>query len=81
MSALFQRNLQSSLPNAVKGEGNYLIDGAGKKYLDACGGAAVSCLGHDCAPVIAAIKEQVDKLCFAHTGLFSNEPSEKLASW
>jgi adenosylmethionine-8-amino-7-oxononanoate aminotransferase len=81
MSALFQRNLQSSLPNVVKGEGNYLIDEAGKRYLDACGGAAVSCLGHDCAPVIAAIKEQVDKLCFAHTGFFSNEPSEKLASW
>jgi len=81
MSALFHRSLHTSLPNAVKGEGNYLIDETGKKYLDACGGAAVSCLGHDCPPVISAIKEQVDKLCFAHTGFFSNKPSEKLASW
>jgi adenosylmethionine-8-amino-7-oxononanoate aminotransferase len=81
MSALFQRNLHANLPNVVKGKGNYLIDETGKKYLDACGGAAVSCLGHDCAPVISAIKQQVDKLCFAHTGYFSNEPAEKLAFW
>ena len=81
MSALFQRNLHVSLPNVIKGQGNYLIDETGKKYLDACGGAAVSCLGHDCAPVISAIKQQVDKLCFAHTGYFSNDPAEKLASW
>ncbi|MFT4729441.1 MAG: adenosylmethionine-8-amino-7-oxononanoate aminotransferase, partial [Granulosicoccus sp.] len=38
MSALFQRNLHASLPSVVKGEGNYLIDETGKRYLDACGG-------------------------------------------
>ena len=36
-------------------EGNYLIDDSGKRYLDACGGAAVSCLGHDNAAVRAAL--------------------------
>ncbi|MEO1141112.1 MAG: aminotransferase class III-fold pyridoxal phosphate-dependent enzyme, partial [Pseudomonadota bacterium] len=53
------------------GDGCYLIDQSGKRYLDACGGAAVSCLGHSTEAVTEAIKEQLDKVAFAHTGFFS----------
>ena len=45
MSSILHRTLELNPPIAVGGEGNYLIDDAGKRYLDACGGAAVSSLG------------------------------------
>jgi len=66
-------------PHAVGGDGCYLIDRSGKRYLDGSGGAAVSCLGHDDPDVTAAIKDQLDKLAFAHTGFFTSEPAEALA--
>ena len=47
--------------------------------LDASGGAAVSCLGHQHPRVIAAMKRQADKLAYAHTGFFTSEPAEELA--
>ena len=79
-SSIFHRDLNSDLPTVVAGDGNFLIDATGKRYLDACGGAAVSCLGHDHPKVREAIKAQVDKLAFAHTGSFTNQPAEDLAS-
>ena len=79
MSRIFQRQIGVDLPVAAGGEGIYIVDGAGKRYLDASGGAAVSCLGHSDADVRRAIKEQVDKLAFAHTGFFTSEPAEALA--
>lgn len=79
MSYVFHRHTQMSPPVAVGGEGAYILDGAGKRYLDASGGAAVSCLGHGHPAVVQAIKAQLDKIAFAHTGFFTNEPSERLA--
>ena len=79
MSHVFPRHTKSSLPVAVGGEGCYLIDSTGKRYLDGSGGAAVSCLGHGDKTVIEAIKAQLDKVAFAHTGFFTSEPAEALA--
>ena len=79
MTHVFQRQIAQRLPVAIKGDGPYIIDGAGKRYLDASGGAAVSCLGHSDADVIAAIKAQVDDLAFAHTAFFTSQPAEELA--
>jgi len=56
-----------------------LFDAAGKAYIDASGGAAVSCLGHGHPDVIAALHRQVDKLAYAHTGFFTSEAAEELA--
>ncbi|MEO1774481.1 MAG: aspartate aminotransferase family protein [Pseudomonadota bacterium] len=78
-SHVFPRHTKASLPVAVGGEGCYLIDATGKRYLDASGGAAVSCLGHGDRAVSEAIKVQVDQLAFAHTGFFTSEPAERLA--
>jgi adenosylmethionine-8-amino-7-oxononanoate aminotransferase len=69
----------SEYPTAVSGDGVYLIDSNGKSYLDACGGAAVSCLGHSDAALREAIKAQVDRLAYAHSGFFTTEPMEALA--
>ena len=79
MSHVFHRHTQETYPLAVRGEGLWVVDSDGKRYLDASGGAAVSCLGHSHPAVIQAIKEQLDKLPYAHTSFFTNEPSEALA--
>ncbi len=80
MSQVFHRSPGSDLPIAVKGDGIFIEDASGKRYMDASGGAAVSCLGHSDADVIAAIKGQVDKIAFAHTSFFSSQPAEELAA-
>ena len=79
MSSVFPRDTRITPPVAVGGEGCYLIDSTGKRYFDGSGGAAVSCLGHGDAEVTEAIKAQLDRLAFAHTGFFSSEPAEALA--
>lgn len=76
---IFHRDPRQGYPLAVRGEGAYLFDASGKRYLDASGGAAVSCLGHSDAAVVQAIQAQLSKLAFAHTSFFSNEPMEALA--
>ena len=79
MGQVFHRNPKNNYPVAVGGDGPYVIDGGGKRYLDACCGAAVSCLGHSDREVIEAIKAQLDRLPFAHTSFFTNQPMEDLA--
>ena len=79
MSHVFPRHTKSVPPIAVKGEGVYLIDKQGKQYLDASGGAAVSCLGHGDTEIIDSIKAQLDRMEFAHTGFFTSDAAESLA--
>jgi adenosylmethionine-8-amino-7-oxononanoate aminotransferase len=79
MSHVFHRDPRLGYPVAVRGEGAYLFDRTGKRYLDASGGAAVSCLGHSDGAVIEAIRRQLERLPFAHTSFFTNEPMESLA--
>lgn len=76
---VFPRHTAADLPVAVAGDGPFLIDSNGKRYLDACGGAAVSCLGHSDEKLNTAIHDQVDRLAYAHTGFFTSSPAEKLA--
>jgi adenosylmethionine-8-amino-7-oxononanoate aminotransferase len=78
-SHVLHRSFSSDLPIATGGNGPYIVDGSGRKYLDASGGAAVSCIGHGHPAVTRAIAEQAEKLAFAHTSFFTNEPMEKLA--
>jgi len=79
MSQVFHRHCHKPLPVAVRGDGAYLFDKSGKAYLDASGGAAVSCVGHSNARVRAAIHQQVDQLAYAHSGFFTTQSSEALA--
>jgi len=81
MDHVFHRHCHSSLPLATRGEGIYILDQHGHRYLDASGGAAVSCLGHNHPRVIHAIKEQLDKIPYAHTSFFANQASESLADF
>jgi adenosylmethionine-8-amino-7-oxononanoate aminotransferase len=77
---VFHRSTRARLPVAVAGEGITLIDADGRRYLDACGGAAVSALGHGHPVIAAAIAQQARTLEYAHTGFFTSEPAEALAS-
>ncbi len=79
MSHVFSRHCHADPPRAVAGDGCYLIDCTGKRYFDGSGGAAVSCLGHSNPRIAQAIKDQVDRLSFAHTGFFTTDPAEELA--
>ena len=78
-SHVFPRDMRSPPPVAVGGEGCWLIGADGRRWLDASGGAAVSCLGHGDRQVIEAIKEQAEALAFAHTGFLTSAPAEALA--
>ncbi len=79
MSYVFHRHCHATLPIIDKGEGVYLFDKQGKQYLDACGGAAVSNLGHSHQAVKKAMLEQLERVPFAHTGFFTSDSSERLA--
>ena len=79
-SHVFPRHTNYDLPFAVKGDGCYIIDKNGKRYLDASGGAAVSCLGNSDETIRKAIIKQTEELAFAHTSFFTSDPAEKLAT-
>ncbi len=79
MSFVAHRSLKDTYRKAVRGEGIYVFDAEGNKYLDGSSGAGVSCLGHSNKRVVEAIKAQADKLCFASSVFYTNDPSEELA--
>lgn len=81
MTHVFHRNPKVSLKTAVGGKGIRLFDSDGKSYIDACGGAAVSCLGHGHPAVIEAIKQQLDTIAYAHTSFFTTQVAEDLADF
>ena len=79
MTRILHRALTGALPTAVAGRGSFLTDAAGRQYLDASGGAAVSCLGHGHPEVLRAMHEQIDRIAYAHTSFFTTEVAEALA--
>ena len=78
-SRVLHRSLRETPPKAVGGEGIWLIAEDGRRILDASGGAAVSCLGHQHPRVLEAMSRQASKLAYAQTSFFSSEPAEALA--
>jgi adenosylmethionine-8-amino-7-oxononanoate aminotransferase len=79
MTRILHRQIHNALPVAVGGKGVEIFDAEGRSYIDASGGAAVSCLGHGHPYVTAAMKAQADKLAYAHTSFFTTEAAEALA--
>jgi len=78
-SRVLHRSLRETPPKAIGGEGVYLFAEDGRRIIDASGGAAVSCLGHQHPRVIAALTKQASTLAYAHTAFFTSEPAEALA--
>ncbi|GAA4759314.1 aspartate aminotransferase family protein [Sphingomonas daechungensis] len=77
---VFHRFTSAAPPIADRGDGLYIFDANGRRFVDACGGAAVSCLGHGHPEVIEAIARQSERLAYAHTGFFTTDAAEELAS-
>lgn len=79
MTHILQRSIHHDYPTVLGGEGVMLFDQNGNRYINASGGAAVSCLGHQHPGVLAALHAQIDRLAYAHTSFFTNETAEALA--
>lgn len=79
MTHIIHRSLRHTPLVAARSQGIHIIDAHHKKYIDASGGAAVSCLGHAHPDVLAAMHAQIDQLAYAHTGFFTSEVTEALA--
>ncbi|MFN7003262.1 MAG: aspartate aminotransferase family protein [Roseinatronobacter sp.] len=79
MTHLLHRSIHTPPRRAVSASGISFTDDKGNRYIDASGGAAVSCLGHAHPDVIAALHAQLDKLAYAHTGFFTTDVAEELA--
>lgn len=79
-SGLFSRNFKKTFPIAARGEGCWIIDENGKRYLDASGQAAVVSIGHGVKEIGRAMAEQSAQIAFAHTSQFHTAPAEKLAA-
>jgi adenosylmethionine-8-amino-7-oxononanoate aminotransferase len=77
---VFHRHTKTKLRVAATGEGVYVVDQDGQRYLDASGGAAVSSLGHSDPDVRRAIVDQLDRLAYAHTAFFTTDVMEELAA-
>jgi len=80
MTRVLHRQIGHSYPVAASGRGVFIHDTAGKEYIDASSGAAVSCLGHSHPDVLAAMREQLDRLAYAHTSFFTTQVAEELAN-
>ena len=79
MTHLLHRAIHSAPRVARSAQGIRFTDSEGRAYIDASGGAAVSCLGHAHPDVLAALHAQLDKLAYAHTGFFTTDVAEELA--
>jgi adenosylmethionine-8-amino-7-oxononanoate aminotransferase len=78
LTRVLHRSIAQRYPVAAGGQGIHVYDTAGKEYIDASGGAAVSCLGHGHPDVLAAMHAQLDKIAYAHTSFFTTEAAEEL---
>jgi len=79
MNHVLHRSLLQAPAKAVQGDGVHIVDADGNRYLDGCGGAAVSCLGHSHPAVVEAICRQAKTLPYAHTSFFTTEVMDELA--
>ena len=78
-SAVFRRSFRKAFPSAVRGEGVYIWDTDGKRYLDFSGSAAVNFIGHGVPEISAAMAEQARQLEFVHTSQFTTPVAEEYA--
>ncbi len=80
MTHIIHRALNTTPPVVKSANGMWVIDQQGKSYIDACGGAAVSCLGHAHPDVLLAMQQQIKTMPYAHTAFFTSEVTEALAA-
>lgn len=77
---LVQNVFGARLPRIARGEGVWLVDTDGRRYLDGSSGAVVAAIGHGHPAVIAAIREQAGRVTYTHRGFFTSDALEELAA-
>jgi adenosylmethionine-8-amino-7-oxononanoate aminotransferase len=80
-SGVLYARLATKPPTIRSGSGVYLITSDGRKILDATGGAAVACLGHNNTRVKDAVTRQMDDIAYCYAPFFTTAPAEELAIW
>ena len=78
-SHLFHRDLNATYPVIVRGEGIYLYDDEGKRYIDGIAGASNVTLGHGNRRIAAAMADQAQTLAYCFSNHFTNQPAVELA--
>lgn len=78
-SSVFRRSFRKTFPSAVRGEGVYVWDTEGRRYLDFSGSAAVNLIGHGLPEITSAMAEQAGQLQFVHTSQFTTPVAEGYA--
>ncbi len=78
-SSVFRRSFRKDFPSAVRGEGVYVWDAQGNRYLDLAGSAAVNFIGHGVSEIAAAMAGQAARLEFVHTSQFTTPVAEEYA--
>src|SRR5680860_1194314 len=76
---LIQPLLDGLYPTVIRGEGVFLFDSTGKRYLDGCSGAVTAGLGHGLSEIVEAMTEQAQRVAFSYRLQFRNEPADRLA--
>jgi adenosylmethionine-8-amino-7-oxononanoate aminotransferase len=76
---VLRRSFRKSYPVAVRGEGVYVWNGDGNRYLDFSGSAAVNFIGHGVREISDAMAEQARQLEFVHTSQFTTAVAEEFA--
>ena len=79
-SPVFYRDLTRPFPEIARGEGIYLFDTEGRRYLDACGGAYVANVGHGVQEIAQAIGEQAARVSYVNGTAFTARPVEEMAA-
>lgn len=80
-SSVLHASLSRTPPKIISAQGNYLTTSTGTRILDATGGAAVACIGHNNARVKKAILSQLDAVGYCYSPFFTTSASENLASY
>ncbi|HUW66205.1 MAG TPA: aspartate aminotransferase family protein [Spirochaetia bacterium] len=79
MDNVFYRNVRKPHKVVERGEGIYLYDENGKRYIDACAGSAVANIGHAHPRVVEAMYAQAGKVAFTHLSRWTSVPLIGLA--
>jgi adenosylmethionine-8-amino-7-oxononanoate aminotransferase len=79
-SPVFRRSFRKEFPVAVRGEGVYIWDSEGNRYVDFAASAVVNFIGHGVQQISDAMAQQAAKLEFVHTSQFTTETSEQYAA-
>ena len=77
---VFYRAMNHPRPMIARGEGIYLYDESGKRYIDGSGGPLVVNVGHGRSEIVEAMTAQAAAAAYVHALMFTSEPLEQYAA-